>query len=69
MGRPLQDIAKQVLAMAHKGLKSRGFGEEAYLGILDEEAESGLTQADRLLELYHGPWKGDIKQVFKTAAF
>ena len=69
MGRPLQDIAKQVLAMAHNGLKSRGFGEEAYLGILDEEAESGLTQADRLLELYNGQWKGDISHVFKAAAF
>jgi len=69
LGRSLQALAKDVLEIAHKGLKTRGFGEEAYLGILDEIAESGLTQADRLLELYHGAWKGDIKPVFKAAAF
>ncbi len=69
LGRPLQALAKDVLAIAAKSLKSRGFGEEAYLGVLDEEAQSGLTQADRLLELYHGAWKGDIKPVFKAAAF
>jgi glutamate--cysteine ligase len=68
-GRSLQDLAKEVLAIARKGLIARGFGEEPYLGVLDEIAESGLTQADRLLEAYHGPWKGDIKPVFKAAAF
>jgi glutamate--cysteine ligase len=68
-GRPLQDLAKEVLAIARKGLKSRGFGEEAFLDVLDEAAETGLTTADRLLEQYHGAWKGDINQVFKAAAF
>ena len=68
-GRSLQDLAKEVLAIARKGLIARGFGEEPYLDVLDEIAESGLTQADRLLEAYHGPWKGDIKPVFKAAAF
>ena len=69
LGRTLQPLAKDVLALARKGLKSRGFGEEAFLDVLDEIAESGLTRADRLLELYRGPWQGDIKPVFKAAAF
>ena len=69
LGRPLQPLAKQVLELARKGLKSRGFGEEAFLDVLDEIADSGLTRADRLLELYHGPWKGEIAPVFKAAAF
>ena len=69
MGRSLQDIAKQVLTLARAGLKSRGFGEEAFLDVLDEIAESGITQADGLLKLYHGLWKGDISNVFKVAAF
>ncbi len=69
MGHSLQDVAKDVLALARNGLKSRGFGEEPFLDVLDEEAHSGLTQADRLLELYHGAWKGDIARVFKAAAF
>jgi glutamate--cysteine ligase len=68
-GRSLQDLAKEVLAIARNGLIARGFGEEPFLDVLDEIAGSGLTQADRLLEAYHGPWKGDIKPVFKVAAF
>ncbi len=69
LARSLQAVAKDALAIARKGLKSRGFGEEAYLDVLDEIAQSGLTQADRLLELYHGSWKGDISRVFQAAAF
>jgi glutamate--cysteine ligase len=69
MGRSLQDIAKEVLGFARAGLKARGFGEEPFLDVLDEMAQSGKTHADRLLEQYHGTWKGDIKPVFKETAF
>jgi len=69
MGRSLQDIAKDVLGFARSGLKARGFGEEPFLDVLDAMAESGQTNADRLLGLYHGAWKGDVSQVFKDAAF
>ncbi|MDE2384510.1 MAG: glutamate--cysteine ligase [Alphaproteobacteria bacterium] len=69
MGRSLKDVAVDALAIARKGLKSRGFGEEPFLDVLDEMAASGLTQADRLLEAFHGPWKGEIAPVFKAAAF
>ncbi len=69
MGTSLQTLGKQVLDIARKGLKSRGFGEEAFLDVLDEEVHSGITQADKLLQLYHGSWKGDIAQVFKAAAY
>jgi len=69
MGRSLQELAMDVLALARKGLKARGFGEDAFLDVLDEMAASGKTQADRLLVDYHGAWKGDITQVFKAAAF
>jgi glutamate--cysteine ligase len=68
-GRSLQQLAKQVLALARDGLKRRGFGEEPFLDVLDEMAESGKTHAERLLDLYHGAWKGDVKEVFKTEAF
>jgi glutamate--cysteine ligase len=69
MGRSLQDLGKQVLALARNGLKSRGFGEEAFLDVLDEEVQSGITQADKLLQAFHGEWKGDIGQVFKASAY
>jgi len=69
MGRSLQALAKDVLGLARKGLQARGFGEDAFLDVLDEMANSGLTQADRLLADFNGPWQGDISKVFKAAAF
>ena len=67
--RSLQDMAREVLQLARKGLKSRSFGEEPFLYVLDEEVQSGHTQADKLLELYHSAWKGKINPVFEAAAF
>jgi glutamate--cysteine ligase len=69
MGRSLQALGREVLALARNGLKSRGLGEEAFLDVLDEEVQSGMTQADKLLQAFHGEWKGDIGQVFKAAAY
>ncbi len=69
MGQSLQALGKQVLEIARNGLKSRRFGEEAFLDVLDEEVHSGQTQADKLLQLYHGAWKGDISHVFKASAY
>ncbi len=58
-GRRLQDVAKDALAIARDGLRARGMGEEAYLAPLQEIAESGLTQADRALQLFNTVWQGD----------
>ncbi len=58
-----------------EGLKRRNrlsggmVDETNYLAELDEIADSGLTPADRLLELYHGPWAGDVCQVFEAFAY
>jgi glutamate--cysteine ligase len=35
---------------------------------LIETVAEGRSPADRLLAAYHGPWKGDIDQVFDTQA-
>jgi glutamate--cysteine ligase len=69
MGRELQNLAKEVLAIAHQGLKARGFGEDAFLDVLDHEAQSGRTAADELLEHYKGDWGGDIRKVFTASAY
>lgn len=61
-GRELRDVAREVLAISADGLRARGLGEEAYLAPLWEIAQSGMTQADRILQLYHGPWAGDAAQ-------
>jgi glutamate--cysteine ligase len=60
-GRSLRDVARDALAIARDGLKARGLGEEAYLAPLEEIATSGMTQADRLLQMFHGPWRGDAR--------
>ncbi|MGC1304307.1 MAG: glutamate--cysteine ligase [Caulobacteraceae bacterium] len=72
-GRSLQDVAKDVVEIAREGLKSRarfnaaGQDERAFLNPVAEVAESGITPAERLLELYNGPWAGDVQRVFELA--
>jgi len=61
-GRSLRDVALDALAISEAGLKARGLGEEQYLAPLHEIAQSGMTQADRILQMFHGPWKGDARQ-------
>ncbi len=65
-----------MVAIAKEGLKRRarispacGKDETGYLSELEEIADSGLTPADRLLELYHGPWKGDVGRAFEDLAY
>ena len=43
--------------------------ESAYLAGLRTIAESGLTDAGRLLAYYDGDWAGDVRQVFRTNRF
>jgi glutamate--cysteine ligase len=74
-GRPLQEVARDLLAIARGGLRRRqrlsgGFVDETgYLAELDDIVESGRTPAERLLELYHGPWKGDVTRAFAEMAY
>ncbi len=68
-GRSVQSIAQEILALARKGLAARGLGEEVYLAPLEEIADSGVTQAERWLERFHGPWGGDVRPIFHEAAY
>jgi glutamate--cysteine ligase len=74
-GRSLQDVAKDMVAIARGGLKRRAqfngdlLDETVFLNTLEETADSGLTPADRLLELYNGPWRGDVRPVFDHLAY
>ena len=74
-GRTVQDVAKDMVAIARSGLKNRNrlngglVDETGYLAELEEIADSGLTPADRLLELYNGPWAGDVSKVFESHAY
>ena len=74
-GRPIRDVAVDMVAIAKEGLKRRarlcpsGADETGYLSELEEIADSGLTPADRLLELYHGPWQGDVSRAYDDLAY
>ena len=74
-GRSLQDVAKDFIAISKEGLKRRAalsgglVDETGYLAPLEEIADSGMTPADRLLELYHGPWGGDVTKVYETFSY
>ena len=74
-GRRVQHVAQDLLAIAREGLRRRARvredmpDETAYLTPLDEIADTGVTPAERLLDLYHGPWRGDVRNVFEAMAF
>lgn len=64
-GGKVQDLAKQVLHIARGGLERRGHDEAHFLNQLDKVAESGLTQADRMLELYNTKWNGSVDPIYR----
>ncbi|MDG1995758.1 MAG: glutamate-cysteine ligase family protein, partial [Emcibacteraceae bacterium] len=71
----VQDLAKRMLETSSGGLERRaqlnnaGEDERVFLKSLIETAESGKTTAQRMLDCYNGPWKGDISQIFKDCSF
>ncbi len=72
-GRSLRYIAPEVLKIARAGLASRamlnsgGDNETGFLGPLDEIVASGKVPAERLLDLYHGEWAGDLSRVYEQS--
>ncbi|HTK34890.1 MAG TPA: glutamate--cysteine ligase [Caulobacteraceae bacterium] len=74
-GRSLKAVAQDVVAIAKEGLTRRarfdgGLSDETgYLREMEDIAASGVTPAERLLELYHGPWAGDVRRVYDELAY
>ena len=74
-GRSARDVARDLLAISRTGLKNRarlnakGQDEGIFLDPLDEIAETGMTLADRMLEFYHGRWKGSVEPAFGEFAY
>ncbi|SBW07539.1 Glutamate--cysteine ligase, chloroplastic [uncultured Alphaproteobacteria bacterium] len=73
--RPLQDLAREVLAIAREGLARRarrndaGEDETKFLDVLEEIVATGHTQADELLDLYHGAWNGSVDPAFEAFSY
>ena len=74
-GRKLKELAGEVVAIARSGLSRRavsdriGGDESGFLNVLQEIVDSGMTPAERKLELYHGAWKGSVDPVFHQFAY
>ncbi len=73
--RALAGVAGQVLAIARSGLAARrrlnasGQDETRYLDVLDVIAATGRTQAENLLDRYHGAWAGSVLPAFEECVF
>ena len=74
-GEPLLELGKRVLAIAESGLNARGRlnsagdNESGFLDPLREVLATGKTPAERLLDRYHGEWKGDISRIYAEESY
>lgn len=74
-GRTVQSIAKEMIELANAGLVARqrlnsaGDNETGFLNTLRDVAESGITPAERKLNLYKGEWNGSVDPVFTECAY
>jgi glutamate--cysteine ligase len=76
-GRPLRDVARDVLAIAEGGLKARarpGAGgmiadETHFLNALHDIVATGQTASDELLARYHGEWHRDLSRIYAEYSY
>ena len=71
--RSVAEIGDDILAIACEGLERRakldatGRDETRYLGPVEETLDLRKTPAERWLDLYNGPWAGDLTRIFDEA--
>jgi glutamate--cysteine ligase len=69
-GKPLLDVAREVVSISRQGLKARarlngdGVDESIFLAPLDEVLAKKATLAEDMLALYNGRWNGSVEPVF-----
>jgi glutamate--cysteine ligase len=74
-GRPLSELAREVVEIAHAGLRARrrlnarGEDETIYLAPLDRAVASGLAPADELLAKWKGEWGRSFAPLFRDYAY
>jgi glutamate--cysteine ligase len=74
-GKPLYELGREVLKIAHAGLRARkqlderGRDESVYLLPLDRAVDSGKALADELLEKWQGEWRGSFVPLFRDHAY
>ncbi|MEM8664881.1 MAG: glutamate--cysteine ligase [Pseudomonadota bacterium] len=74
-GRPVAELAREMVAIASRGLAARAKAageasdERSFLTPLEDAAHSARTPADGLLDAYHGAWAGNIDKIYEANAF
>ena len=74
-GGKLLDIAGEVLEISASGLRARaaldasGSSEVGFLEPLQEVVRIGKPPAQRLLDLYNGPWGGNLARIYDEFSF
>ncbi|XP_066361585.1 glutamate--cysteine ligase A, chloroplastic [Miscanthus floridulus] len=61
----VRDLAEEVLKLAKSGLERRGYKEVGFLREVDEVVRTGVTPAERLLNLYETKWQRNVDHVFE----
>ncbi|CAL5360066.1 unnamed protein product [Camellia sinensis] len=59
---------RQMLRNKH-GLERRGFKETGFLNEVAEVYRTGVTPAEKLLEMYHGKWGQSVDPVFEELLY
>ncbi|VVA40677.1 PREDICTED: glutamate--cysteine ligase [Prunus dulcis] len=65
----LKHVAQDIVKLAKDGLERRGFKESGFLNEVAEVVRTGVTPAERLLELYNGKWGQQIDPVFEELLY
>jgi len=74
-GRSLSEWAREVVEIAHAGLRARqrldaeGRDETIYLAPLDRAVASGLAPADELLAKWQNEWQGSFVPLYRDYAY
>jgi glutamate--cysteine ligase len=73
--RTVRSIAAEIIDLASQGLAARnrlnsaGDNETGFLAPLKQVADTGVTPAERKLNLFHGAWNGSVDPVFTECAY
>lgn len=65
----LKHVAEEVLKLSMDGLERRGYKEAGFLREVTSVVESGITPAEKLLELYHGKWGCNVDPVYEELLY
>ncbi|KAK3434351.1 hypothetical protein EUGRSUZ_D01848 [Eucalyptus grandis] len=65
----LRHIAEYVVQLAKDGLERRGFKESGFLNEVKEVVRTGVTPAEKLLEMYNGKWGQSVDPVFEELLY